>query len=157
MFNFVDYVTLIMVCWLMLIWSSMHFGKHCLDKPVEEIRPEGLSFAAPGSILTFLGGDMVIHWPLHSSVPISGNPNIIIGWPSLLFGVLFLFSGLAIFVFQGKAAYVLKPLAHCASFAGLALFVIAISILITSAGSPPPTENVFIRTIFGSTTWASMY
>ncbi len=157
MFHFVDYVTVNMVCFLMLIGNSILFGRRYLDMPLEEIPQEGFGFAAPGFILTLLGGDMVLHWPLHSSVPTSGNANIIIGWPSLIFGVLFLFSGLAIVLCRGKAALALKPLARCAFFGGLMLVAIAGGILITSAGSPPPTESQVIRMIFGPVTWAIVY
>lgn len=164
--HFIDYVTLQMMSVLVVItglffrWGNPRFC--LLTSSLAMRRQEAWGFFLPGLLLTILGLHMVLVWPLVSS-PLSagegyaGNANIVIGCPSLFFGVLFLSVWLTLLTSQGEARFVLMPLGHVASIGGVMLLVLGIAIFHSHVGEPPASDTPLIRSIFNSWTWALVY
>lgn len=157
MLDYVDYATLLLIAFVCAIASTLFYGTYYFDSLVDEHRHEAYGFFASGLPLTVLGFHMVLTWPLKASHPFTGNANIVLGWPALFFGLLFLMAGLVIRFEHGKGTVAFKPLTRIARIGAVMQLALAIAILKTGTGVPPSSEAGFIRILFGPVTWASVY
>lgn len=128
-----------------------------VDQSLETHRAEGYPFLFIGLLMTILGARIALFWPLGATVPPSGNPNIVIGWPALFFGVLFLVASLLMLRGNGFARDMLRPLCWPAACGGAMNCVLALALLQTGLGQPRPVDPMIIRVFFGSYSWAGVY
>ncbi len=120
---FVDYLTVMLVNMIAGLVIMALFVYRYLDAERRKVAP---GFLMSGSLSLVTGLHMILTWPL------PGSYNIAFGEMAVLFGLLFLFLGIAIL-----AEWDLLTLAIYAVFAGAASIVIGVRILNRGMTSAP--------------------
>jgi putative membrane protein len=134
---FIDYITLMLINMVAGLFLLAYYLYKGLDSPHQKQWIPG--FGVTGAIALTTGLHMIFTWP------ITGSFNIAFGEPSVLFGILFI--GTAIALAQG---WELLTLAIYAFFAGLAALVIGIRIINLGLTKQPFLSGIgFILTGLG--------
>ncbi len=134
---FIDYITLMLINMVAGLFLLAYYLYKGLDNPHQKQWIPG--FGVTGAIALATGLHMVFTWP------VVGSFNIAFGEPSVLFGILFI--GTAIALAQG---WELFTLAIYAFFAGLAAMVIGIRIINLGLTKQPLLSGIgFILTGLG--------
>lgn len=134
---FIDYITLMLINMVAGLFLLAYYLYKGLDSPHQKHWIPG--FGITGAVALTTGLHMIFTWP------VIGSFNIAFGEPSVLFGILFV--GTAIALAQG---WELFTLAIYAFFAGLAAMVIGIRIINLGLTKQPFLSGIgFILTGLG--------